>query len=57
MLSVIINNVIGQVVYSKKFENRARLIEQIDLSEQPEGIYIIKVQSQKILKVEKIVIK
>ena len=57
-LNIIILNVNGQVIYSKQFEKRTpHTIDHIDLSNQPKGLYFVKIQSLKTTKVEKLIIQ
>jgi hypothetical protein len=57
-LTVHVLNVSGQVIYANKFEHlKVTSRQEIDLTNQPEGIYVVKVYNGNFLKVEMIVIQ
>ena len=60
-LMVEIINLNGQVIYHKnfkpvRFSKPNRFVEEIDLSSYPKGIYFVKVQSNELVKVEKMIL-
>ena len=57
-LTIEVLNITGGLVYSKQLENmKAQIMEKIDLSEQPKGIYIFKLHNHKIMHVRKVLIQ
>jgi len=57
-LTVKVLDVAGKVIYIKEFEHiKANSRNEIDLTNQPEGIYFIKVFSKDLVKFEKIIIQ
>jgi len=56
-LSIEIVNLNGQVIFSKQFNNTGQLVNKIDVSNYSKGIYFVKVQNAKEIKVGKIIIQ
>ena len=57
-LTIEVLNITGKLVYSKQLENmKVIMMEKIDLSDQPKGIYILKLHNYKTVKVRKVLIQ
>ncbi|MBU0766046.1 MAG: T9SS type A sorting domain-containing protein, partial [Bacteroidetes bacterium] len=52
-----ITNINGQLIISKDTKPEAKIIDRIDLSKYPKGIYFVKIKGDKITKTEKIIFK
>ena len=56
-LMIEIMNITGKIIYTKQFENnKSEKIEEIDLSRYSQGIFFVKIQSNDIMKVEKLIL-
>ena len=57
-LTIEVLNITGELVYSKQLKNmKVKTIEKIDLSDQPKGIYIIKLHNNKIMHFRKVLLQ
>jgi hypothetical protein len=56
-LLVEITNINGQLIYKKQYNKTANSTIKIDLSSYPKGIYLIKIRTDKFVKVSKLVLQ
>ncbi len=57
-LTIEVLNITGELVYSKQLKNmKVKTIEKIDLSDQPKGIYILKLHNNKIMHFRKVLLQ
>ena len=56
-LTIEIMNISAQLIYRKQYNNVAKIVCNIDLSEQPKGIYFVKVKSEKNISVKKLILQ